>query len=150
MIKVSAQDIKQLREITGARVLDCKRALEEANGDFKRAEEIVAEKGLARAEKNQDREATAGLIAHYVHNNGKVGALVELRCETDFVAHNAEFQTLAKEVAMQVTAMNPENVEALLQQEFILTIEKMIKLLSGKIGEKMELVRMVRFELGEQ
>lgn len=154
MIKISASDIKQLREVTGARVLDCKKALEEANGDFKRAEAIVAEKGLARAEKNQDRETTAGLIAHYVHNNGKVGALVELRCETDFVAHNSEFQTLAKEIAMQVTAMNPENIEELLQQEFIkdpsLTIEKMIKLLSGKIGEKMELAKMVRFELGEE
>lgn len=152
MAKVSAKDVKKLRELTGARILDCKKALDEADGDFDQAEKIVAKKGLARAEKHQDREAAAGFIAQYVHNNGKVGALVELRCETDFVAQNEEFKQLGKDIAMQVVAMNPENNEELLAQEFIkdasVTIEKLIKALSGKIGEKMVLFRFCRFELG--
>lgn len=153
MKKISAVEIKKLREITGARVLDCKKALEEAEGDLKKAEEIVAQKGLARAEKSQDRATTAGLIAQYVHSNGKIGALVEIRCETDFVAQNNEFKEMAKDVAMQVVAMNPETVEELLDQDFIkdssLKIETLIKLLSGKIGEKMVVARFKRFELGE-
>jgi elongation factor Ts len=154
MSKIKAVDIKKLREITGARVLDCKAALEEAQGDLLQAEELVSQKGLARAEKNQDRETAAGIIAQYVHNNGKVGALVEIRCETDFVAQNNEFQEMARAVAMQVAAMDPENSEALLKQEYIkdskVNIETLIKSLSGKIGEKMVLVRFVRFELGEK
>jgi len=153
MKKISAVEIKKLREVTGARVLDCKKALEEAEGDFKKAEDLVAKKGLARAEKSQDRATTAGLIAQYVHVNGKVGALVEIRCETDFVAQNSEFKEMAKDIAMQVAAMNPETVEELLSQDFIkdssLNIETLIKLLSGKIGEKMVLSRFTRFELGE-
>lgn len=153
MKKISAVEIKKLREITGARVLDCKKALEEAGGDLKKAEGIVAQKGLARAEKNQDRATTAGLIAQYVHSNGKIGALVEIRCETDFVAQNSEFKEMAKNVAMQVVAMNPATVEELLDQDFIkdssLKIETLIKLLSGKIGEKMVVIRFKRFELGQ-
>ncbi len=153
MKKISAVEIKKLREITGARVLDCKKALEEAEGDLKKAEEIVAQKGLARAEKSQDRATTAGLIAQYVHSNGKIGALVEIRCETDFVAQNNEFKEMAKDVAMQVVAMNPETVEELLDQDFIkdssIKIETLIKLLSGKIGEKMVVAKFKRFELGE-
>lgn len=154
MAKVSAKDVKKLRDLTGARVLDCKKALDEANGDFNQAEKIVAEKGLARAEKNQDRETTAGIIAQYVHNNGKIGALVELRCETDFVAQNKEFKQLGKDIAMQVVAMNPEDVKQLLEQEFIkdasVTIEHLVKTLSGKIGEKMIVSRFRRFELGQE
>ncbi|KUK79528.1 MAG: hypothetical protein XD95_0320 [Microgenomates bacterium 39_7] len=154
MSKVSAQEVKKLRELTGARVLDCKKALEEAKGDFAQAEKIVAKKGLARAEKNQDRETAAGIIAQYVHNNGKVGALVEIRCETDFVAQNKEFKQMAKDVAMQVVAMNPQNVDELLAQEFIkdssLKIENLVKTLSGKIGEKMVISRFCRFGLGEE
>jgi len=154
MTKISAQEIKKLRQETGARVLDCKKALEEAQGDFKKAQELVAKKGLARAEKTQDRETTAGLIAQYVHSNGKIGALVEMRCETDFVAQNQEFKDLARDIAMQVVAMNPENEKELLEQEFIkdssVKIEMLIKALSGKIGEKMVLSRFVRFELGAE
>jgi elongation factor Ts len=154
MSKISTADIKKLREETGARVLDCKKALEEADGDFAKAKEIVAEKGLARAEKKQDRETSAGLIACYSHNTGKVGAMVEVQCETDFVAQNEEFQTMARDIAMQITAMNPENVEELLNQEFVkdpsMTVEKLVKLLSGKIGEKMVVKRFERFELGEK
>jgi len=154
MTKISILDIKKLRQATGARVLDCQKALQEAKGDFKKAQEIVAQKGLARAEKNQDREVVAGLVAQYVHNNGKVGALVEIKCETDFVAQNDEFKQMAKDVAMQVVAMNPQDVDELLEQDFIkdpsIKVEKLVKLLSGKIGEKMVVTRFKRFELGEE
>jgi len=154
MTKISILDIKKLRQATGARVLDCQKALQEAKGDFKKAQEIVAQKGLARAEKNQDREVVAGLVAQYVHNNGKVGALVEIKCETDFVAQNDEFKQMAKDVAMQVVAMNPQDVDELLEQDFIkdpsIKVEKLVKLLSGKIGEKMVVTRFIRFKLGEE
>lgn len=154
MSKISMADVKKLREATGARILDCKKALDEAVGDFDQAKKIVAAKGLARAEKKQDRETSAGLITTYSHVTGKVGAMIELQCETDFVAQNEEFKTLARDIAMQVVAMNPKNVQELLAQEFIkdsaVIIEKLIKSLSGKIGEKMTLKRFQRFELGEE
>lgn len=149
---ITAQDIKKLREITGARIMDCKKALEEANGDFKKAEALVEAKGLARAEKNEDRETKAGFIADYVHMTGMTAALVEVVCETDFVAKNQDFRDMARDIAMHVTAMNPASVEELLEQEFIKdgskTIGGMLKALSGKIGEKMVISRFVRYELG--
>jgi elongation factor Ts len=149
---ITAQDIKKLREITGARIMDCKKALEEANGDFKKAEALVEAKGLARAEKNEDRETKAGFIANYVHMTGMTAALVEVVCETDFVAKNQDFRDLAREIAMQVVAMSPASVEELLEQEFVKdgskTIGGMLKALSGKIGEKMVISRFVRYELG--
>lgn len=153
MSKYSLEDLKKLREETGARVMDCKKALEEAGGDMKKAIKIVEEKGLARAEKTEDRETKAGFLAHYVHNTGMVASLVEILCETDFVAQNDEFRTMAKDIAMHVVAMNPENVDELLEQEFVRdssqTIQGMIKSLSGKIGEKMTLNRFVRYQIGE-
>ena len=149
----SAADIKTLRELTGAAIMDCKKALEEANGDMKKAEELVKARGLAKAEKKSDRETKEGYIASYVHANNRVAALVEIMCETDFVARNPEFQAMAKEVAMQVTAMNPANVEELLAQEYLrdgsLTIEQLVKQLSGKIGEKFVVNRFVRYSVGE-
>ncbi len=149
----SAADVKKLREVTGAGIMECKKALEESNGDFKKAQEIVRERGIMKAEKKADRETKQGYLATYVHGGGTVAALVELQCETDFVARNEEFQKLAKEIAMQVAAMNPANVEELLAQEHIRdashTIESMIKNLSGTIGEKFVLSRFVRYEVGE-
>ncbi|MGD9129026.1 MAG: translation elongation factor Ts [Candidatus Woesebacteria bacterium] len=147
------KDVKKLREETGARIMDCKKALEESKGDFKKAIKIVEEKGLARAEKKSDRETKSGYIASYVHNNGLVAALVEIQCETDFVAQNEEFRAMAKDIAMQVVAMNPENVKDLLAQEFIKEpakkIETILKSVSGKIGEKMVISRFVRYEVGK-
>lgn len=149
---ITTEEVKKLREATGARIMDCKKALEEANGDFNKALKLVEEKGLARAEKNSDRETKAGFIANYVHMTGMTAALVEVVCETDFVAKNQEFRDLAREMAMQVVAMSPEDVPALLEQEYIKdpskTIGGMLKSLSGKIGEKMEVRRFVRYELG--
>lgn len=147
------KDIKQLREETGARVLDCKKALEEAGGDLEKAKKIVAEKDLARAAKKSDRETKEGFIASYVHNTGKVGVLVEIQCETDFVAKNEDFRTMARNLAMQVAAMNPEDVESLLEQDYVKdpsqNVETYFKSVSGKIGENMVIERFVRYEVGE-
>jgi elongation factor Ts len=149
----SMDDLKQLREDTGARIMDAKKALQEANGDMAKAKKLVEKKGLARAEKTSDRETKAGYVASYIHNNGQLASLVEVVCETDFVAKNEEFRTMADNIAMQVASMNPANVDELLEQEFIrdssLTIEKLIKSLSGKIGEKMVINRFIRYEIGE-
>jgi elongation factor Ts len=100
--------IKELRELTGAGVLDCKVALEENSGDFEKAATYLREKGMAAAAKRASREATEGLIGSYVHAGSKVGALVEVNCETDFVARTDEFQTLAHDLAMQVVAAKPQ------------------------------------------
>ncbi len=149
----TAADVKKLREETGAGMMECKKALDEANGDFDQAKAIVHQRGLAKAEKKADRETGEGYIASYVHATGKTAALVEILCETDFVARNPEFQTMARDIAMQVVAMSPENVEELLAQEFIKdpshTIEDMVKSLSGKIGERFVVNRFVRYAVGE-
>jgi elongation factor Ts len=153
MANYNIEDVKKLRSKTGARVMDCKEALDKANGDFDKAKDIVAAKGLARAEKKADRVTNAGYIAQYVHNTGTVGALVEIDCETDFVAQNEEFRDMAKNIAMQVVAMKPKDVFELMGQDYIrepdITVENLIKKVSGKIGEKMEVARFVRFEVGE-
>ncbi len=148
---ISMEEIKKLREITGARILDCQKALQEANGDLDKAVAIVEAKGLARAEKSQDRETKVGYIATYTHNTGMVAAMVEMLCETDFVAKNEDFRQMTRDIAMQVAAMGAESVEDLLQQDSIKdpekTVELVIKALSGKIGEKMTLSRFERFAI---
>ena len=154
MPNYTATDIKNLREETGAGMLDCKKALDESDGDMAKAKEWVKARGLAKAEKTADRETKEGYIASYVHMTGKVAALVEILCETDFVARNEEFQKMARDVAMQVASMNPKNVEELLDQEFIkdpsMKVEGLVKSLSGKIGEKFVVNRFSRFEVGEE
>ena len=103
----TAAQVKELRDKTGAGMMDCKAALEEANGDLDKAIEILRKKGLASAAKRAGRVAKDGVIGHYIHLGGKVGVLVELNCETDFVARTPEFQTLAKEIAMHIAAISP-------------------------------------------
>ena len=143
--------IKKLREITGARILDCQKALQEADGDLDKAISAVEAKGLARAEKSQSRETKVGYIATYTHSTGMIAAMVEMLCETDFVAANKEFRQMVLDIAMQVAAMGAENVEDLLKQDSIKdsekTIELVIKSLSGKIGEKMTLSRFERYAI---
>jgi elongation factor Ts len=145
------EKIKQLREKTGAGVMDAKKALEESGGDMKKAEEIIAAKGIVKAEKKADREVKSGLVYGYTHQ-GRVGVLVEVSCETDFVAKNPEFEALCKEVALQVASMEPKDVEELLEQDYIRDGSKKIKdlvtSLIGKIGENIQVRRFVRFELG--
>ncbi len=106
-MEITAAMVKELRQNTGAGVLDCRKALEAANGDMARATEILREKGFATAAKKASRETHEGLIGHYVHMGSKVAALVEVNCESDFVARTEEFQTLAKDLAMQVVAARP-------------------------------------------
>jgi elongation factor Ts len=149
----TTDDLKKLREETGAAIMDCKKALDESAGDFGKAKEWVRQRGLAKAEKKADRETNEGYIASYVHSTNKIAALVELRCETDFVARNSEFQEMARGVAMQVASMAPTSVDELLAQDFIKdpsqTIEQLVKSLSGKIGEKFVIHRFVRYQVGE-
>lgn len=103
----TAAQVKELRDKTGAGMMDCKGALEESGGDIEKAIEILRKKGLAQAAKRAGRAAKDGVIGHYIHMGGKVGVLVEVNCETDFVARTPEFQTLAKEIAMHIAAASP-------------------------------------------
>src|SRR5262245_20774925 len=104
---VRAQSVRQLREITGAGMMDCKRALMESRGDVAKAQELLRERGLASAKKRQGRVASEGVIEAYIHGEGRIGVLVEVNSETDFVARTPEFRTLAREIAMQVAAREP-------------------------------------------
>lgn len=107
---VNAGMVKELREKTGAGMLDCKKALEKADGNMDKAVEILREEGLAAADKKAGRIAAEGLVESYIHGNGRIGVLVEINCETDFVAKNEEFQQFVKDVAMQIAASNPKYV----------------------------------------
>lgn len=150
-MKVNASDIKKLREITGAGFADCKSALEETGGDLKKAEEYLKEKGIAKALKKGDRETGSGLVETYVHLNGKIGVVLSVLCETDFVARTDEFKNLSHEIAMQIAAMNPTDNEELLKQEYIRdgskTIEDLIKEAIAKLGENIQIGKFNRLEI---
>jgi elongation factor Ts len=164
---ISTEDVKRLREETGAGVMDSKRALEEAQGDFERAKALLREQGVATAAKRAGRETGQGIVEAYIHGGGRIGALVEVQCETDFVARTDTFRQLAREVAMQVAAMsplalNPEEVpddapgskedHALLTQPFIRdaarTIGDLVQETIAQTGENVRIARFSRFELG--
>jgi elongation factor Ts len=146
-------DVKRLREETGAGVMDCKRALEETKGDFEKARALIKERGLEKAQKKSDREAKEGLVEAYVHAGGRIGAMVELSSETDFVARNPDFQKLAKELAMQVAAMDPKNVDELLEQVYIRDASKkvgdLVTGIAATTGENVRVRRFKRFQLGQ-
>lgn len=110
MADITAQMVKEIRDRTGAPFIDCKKALEEVAGDFDKAIEILKIKGVAKASKKAGRETPEGTIVSYIHAGGKIGVLVEVNCETDFVARNDDFQAFAKEVAMQIAAGNPRHI----------------------------------------
>lgn len=151
-MNVSVEDIKKLREKTGAGIADSRKALEEAKGDMKKAEDLVKSWGIEKASEKSDREVKSGLVDTYIHGAGKIGAMVEINCETDFVAKTDEFKNLAREVAMQVSAMNPKDVDELLKQDYIRdsgkTIEQLVKETIAKVGENIQVKRFIRFELG--
>ena len=109
-MSVNAQDVKKLREQTGAGMLDCKEALSEADGDMEKAKDILKEKGMAEASERAGKVAAEGLVSSYIHGNGQVGVLVEVNSETDFVARNEQFQKLVKDIAMHIAAMAPKYV----------------------------------------
>jgi elongation factor Ts len=110
MQKITAEQVKKIRELTGASVVECRKALESANGEMEKALEYLRKSGKERAQKKAERETKEGVIAAYIHSNKKIGALVEVRCETDFVAKNSNFQELAHDIAMQVAAMSPKYI----------------------------------------
>jgi len=143
-------DIQRLREETGAGVMECKRALQDARGDYKKAVALIRERGLLKADKRRDRATGAGLLEAYIHN-GRVGVLLDLRSETDFVAHSDPFRELAHELALQISAMAPENTTALLAAPYIKnasqTVEEVIKGVIAKVGENIRVERFTRYEL---
>lgn len=146
----SAADIQKLREITGAGVMDCKKALEDAKGDFDEALKIINERGMIKAEKKATRTTGAGLLESYIHN-GRVGVLLELRCETDFVTRSEPFRELAHNLAMHVAAMDPQSVEELLQQPYVrdekISVEALVKSVIAKLGENIQIGRFCRYGL---
>lgn len=149
---MNLEDIKQLREQTGAGIADCTEALKQSDGDMEKAKEWLKKKGFERGASKEEREVKAGVVDVYSHG-GKVGVLVELLCETDFVARTEDFKNLAHELALQVASMNPSSVEELLAQEYIRdntqTVDQLIKSVSGKLGENIQVGRFERIALGE-
>ncbi|MFH1245140.1 MAG: translation elongation factor Ts [Candidatus Omnitrophota bacterium] len=177
IIKISAKEIQKLRETTSAGVMDCKSALEEAKGNFDQAMQLLRKKGQVKAAKKVSRSAKEGLIESYVHSNNRIGVLVEVNCETDFVSRCEDFRQFAKDVAMQIAALSPlyikredvpkkiaeENKDCqeefykkncLLEQAFIKdpsrTINDYLTDLLAKIGENIVVRRFTRYQLGEE
>ena len=197
-MQVSANMVKELREKTGAGMMDCKRALAETGGDFQKALDYLRQKGLATAAKRAGRVASEGRIGSYIHAGGKIGVMVEVNCETDFVAKTDDFQAFAKDIAMHIAASNPSYIRreevtvellerekeiyraqardakkpekvidkivegklekfygetCLLEQPFVkdpdLTIQDLLNGLIGKLGEKIEIRRFTRYQVGE-
>lgn len=150
-VNIDLSLLKKLREETSASVSDCRRALEESNGSYEKALEWLKKRASEKAEKKADRETGEGLVEPYIHQNGKIGVLVEILCETDFVARTDDFKKLAHEVAMQIAAMNPKDVEDLLTQPFIkdpgMTIQELVKQTIGKLGENITVKKFARLEI---
>ncbi len=149
-MKISIEQIKKLREQTEAPVMEVKRALEKAGGDLKKAREELEKWSIEKAAKKQGEETSQGLVEAYIHS-GKVGALVKLTCQTDFVARTEGFKQLAHELAMQVASMNPKDVNSLLEQVYIRDPKKKIKDLVNesiaRLGENIEIKAIARFSI---
>lgn len=125
-MEIKAEKVKQLRDMTGIGMMECKRALQEAGGDLEKAITILRKKGYARAKDKMSRETSEGLIGSYIHTNGKIGVLVEVNCETDFVARNEEFKALVNNIAMHIAAANPKYISPEDIEEEVLEQEKEI------------------------
>jgi elongation factor Ts len=164
---ITTEVIKELRGITGAGIMDCKRALQETRGNLDNAIEILRKQGFAKAEKKAHREASQGLVEAYIHTGGRIGALVEVNCESDFVAHTDELKRLAHDLAMQVTATDPSFLSnkdipadvdpgeaCLLSQPFIRdpqrTVQDIITETVARVGENIKVRRFARFELSKE
>jgi elongation factor Ts len=167
-LKISLELVKELREQSGAGIMQCRNALEKAEGNREKALEFLKEQGLLKAKEKAERTATEGLIEAYIHTGGRVGAILELNCETDFVARTDEFKQLAHDLAMQIAAMDPKFVAeedvpkgadiepqtaCLLRQAYIkdpeTSIQDIINEAIAKVGENIKVSRFARFELGE-
>jgi len=164
---VSAETVKKLRDLTGAGMLDCKKALEETGGELDKAKKILRQRGIAIAEKKAAQETRQGLVEAYIHADGRLGALVELNCQTDFVARTDGFRALAHDLAMQVAATDPQHIApeelpagsdgnpeelCLLAQPFIRdpsrSIQDLVNDIIAKTGENIRVRRFARFHLG--
>lgn len=154
MAKITADIIRKLREESGAPVMRVKKVLEELEGDEKKALEILKKEGFEKAAKRAERETSQGFVASYMHHSGKIGVMVEMLCETDFVARNDLFVQLGKDVAMQVASLNPKNEKELMDQDFIKDPKKkisdLVKEVIAKTGENIRLGKFVRIELGQK
>ncbi len=144
------ENIQKLRELTGAGVIECKKALDKSNGDFDLAIKIINERGVQKAQSKSERKTGAGLLESYVHN-GRIGVLLELRAETDFVVRSEPFRGLAHELAMQISAMAPKDTTELSGQPCIkdesMKVEDLIKKVIAKVGENIKVERFCRYEL---
>ncbi len=166
-MEIAIEMVKELRNQCSAGVMECRNALVEAEGDLEKALQVLKEKGLLKAEKKVDRATGQGLVEAYIHTGGRIGALVEVNCETDFVARTDEFKELAHDLAMQVAALSPQyiseeelpegadiepQIACLLQQPFIRdsaqTVRDIIVEVIAKVGENIRVSRFSRFELG--
>lgn len=147
---ISLEKIKQLREETGVSISECQKALEKAKGDLKRAKEILKKSSRDLAREKKEREVKAGIIESYIHSGKKIGAMIELHCESDFVARSEDFQKLAHELCLQIVAISPEEIP-LPKQPWIRdetkTIKDLIDEYIGKLGENIVLKNFVRYEL---
>jgi elongation factor Ts len=149
---VTAEQVKQLREITGAGMLDCKKVLDQTNGNVDKAIEVLREKGLAAAAKKASRIAAEGVVESYIHGGGRIGVLVEVNCETDFVAQNEDFKALVKDICMQIAAAKPEYVrreevpaDIIEKEKEILTAQAVNEGKPANIAEKMVSGRIEKF-----
>lgn len=151
-MNISLELLKKLRQETKAGVSDCRGALEDAGGDYAKARKLIFERGIEKAGAKAAKETSQGIIESYVHG-GRVGVLVELRCETDFVARTDDFKKLAHEIALQVASMEPKNTGELLKSPYIrdagVTIEALVKQTVARVGENITVARFTRIELGE-
>lgn len=153
MANLNLEQLKRLREETSASIADCQRALEESGGDYQKALSWLKKHGVEKAAKKEGRETSQGIIDSYIHAGGRVGGLLELQCETDFVARTADFKNLAHELSMQIAAMNPKDVAALEKQEYIRDpkqkVVDVVKQVIATLGENIKIKRFKRFEVGE-
>ncbi len=166
-MEISTEQIKELRNLCGAGIMECRGVLMEVEGDMQKALKLLKERGLIKAQKRADRATTQGLVEAYIHTGGRIGALVEVNCETDFVARTEEFKQLAHDLAMQVAALSPKYIRkeeipegadidpqtaCLLQQQYIkdptMTVNDAIAQVIAKTGENIRVSRFARFELG--
>lgn len=145
------KDLKKLRDETQASIADCRKALEESNGDFPKAKEWLSKEAKEKAGKKEGRETKAGIVETYIHHNATSGTTVVLTCETDFVARTDEFRNLAHEIAMEVNALNPKDVKSLLSLSYIRdeskTVQDLVKEHIAKLGENVQIKEFKRFEV---
>lgn len=153
MSQIKVETIRKLREETGAPIMRVKKVLEQEKGDENKALEILKKEGFEKASTRLDRATGQGKVFSYIHHSGKIGTMVEIMCETDFVARNELFEKLGKDIAMQIASLNPRNLEDLKSQEFIKDpskkISDLVKEVIAKTGENVQIGRFERFELGK-